>query len=150
MLKISWLPICYCFSMNCGFFYELNVLIKNISLIPYKNFIPIYPYLISEGRRNCSILWPARNRDSQETSFQIKTHAKMDGLILSKSRDIKIAPVNSTRITTCISQSTLFSWCHYISVTSARGLARLLMSSPVNILYTPVLSFSRAGLVQND
>ena len=34
--------------------------------------VPIYPYLISEARRNCSILLPAqqRNRDSQETCYQ--------------------------------------------------------------------------------
>ena len=34
-----------------------------------KIHVLIYPFLISEGRRNCSTLWPAqqRNRDSQET-----------------------------------------------------------------------------------
>ena len=34
-----------------------------------KIHVPIYSYLISEGRRNFSILWSAqqRNRDSQET-----------------------------------------------------------------------------------
>ena len=33
-----------------------------------KVHVPIYPYLITEGRRNCWTLWPAqqRNRDSQE------------------------------------------------------------------------------------
>ena len=38
-----------------------------------KIHVPIYPYLISEGRRNCSTLYPAqqRNSDSQETGYQI-------------------------------------------------------------------------------
>ena len=40
-----------------------------------KIHVPIYPYLISEGRRNCTTLWPAqqRNRDSQNTLPNIKT-----------------------------------------------------------------------------
>ena len=35
--------------------------------------VKIYPYLISEGRRNCMTLWPAQqlNCDSQETCYQI-------------------------------------------------------------------------------
>ena len=43
-------------------------------------FFPIYLYLISEGRRNDSSLWPAQqqNRDMQETFYQIWTHAKMN------------------------------------------------------------------------
>ena len=49
---------------------------------------PIYPYLISKGRRNCSTLWMAqqRNRDSRETCYQIlkKKHEKMDGRISQK------------------------------------------------------------------
>ena len=38
-----------------------------------KIHVPIYHYLISEGRRNCSTLWLAqqRNRDSQETCYKI-------------------------------------------------------------------------------
>ena len=41
---------------------------------------PIYHYLISEGRRNCLTLWLAhqRNRDSQETCYQIYKDAKID------------------------------------------------------------------------
>ena len=56
---------------------------KNVSLIPYENLVPIYPYLISEGRRNRSSLWPAqqRNRDSLETCCQLQTHEQMDGQI---------------------------------------------------------------------
>ena len=36
-----------------------------------KIHVPFYPYLITEGRRNCSTLWQAqqRNRDSQETCW---------------------------------------------------------------------------------
>ena len=35
--------------------------------------VSIFPNLINEGRRNCSALWPVqqRNRDSQETCYQI-------------------------------------------------------------------------------
>ena len=33
-----------------------------------KDHVPVYPYLISKGSRNCSTLWPAhqRNRDSSQ------------------------------------------------------------------------------------
>ena len=44
--------ICYCFLTNLGIkfrVHKLNYLIKNVSLIQYKDFVPIYPYLISEG-----------------------------------------------------------------------------------------------------
>ena len=39
-----------------------------------KIHLPIYPYLISEGKRNCSTQWPAqqRNRDWQKTCYQIQ------------------------------------------------------------------------------
>ena len=69
-----------------------------------KIHVPIYSDLISEGRRNCSTLLPAqqRNRDSQETCYQIKTHAKMDGRFFSENHAIKIARVNSIRITKSI------------------------------------------------
>ena len=41
-----------------------------------KMHVPIYRYLISEGRQNCSTLRPAqqRNRDSQGTSYKIYKH----------------------------------------------------------------------------
>ena len=44
--------ICYCFLTNLGIYFlvhKLNYLIKNVSLIQYKDFVKIYPYLISEG-----------------------------------------------------------------------------------------------------
>ena len=34
-------------------FYEINIQIKNALLIPYKYFVQMYPYIISECRRNC-------------------------------------------------------------------------------------------------
>ena len=43
--------ICYCFLTNLGIQFQvhkLNNLIKNVSLIQYKDIVPIYPYLISE------------------------------------------------------------------------------------------------------
>ena len=51
-----FLDIYSVFPKQSVFFYELNVLIKNVSLIPYENFVKIYPYLISEWRQNCSSL----------------------------------------------------------------------------------------------
>ena len=54
--------------------------------------VPIYPNLIIiiEGRRNCSTFWPAseRNRDSQETNYQISKHAIIDGRISRKIWEI--------------------------------------------------------------
>ena len=44
--------ICYYFLTNLGIeflVHKLNYLIKNESLIQYKDFVPIYPYLICEG-----------------------------------------------------------------------------------------------------
>ena len=40
--------ICYCF-LPQYLIHKLNYLIKNVSLIQYKDFVPICPYLISEG-----------------------------------------------------------------------------------------------------
>ena len=49
--------------------------------------VPIYQYLISEGRRNCSPLWPAqyRNHVSQETCNQINKREKIDVRISLKN-----------------------------------------------------------------
>ena len=44
--------VCYCFLTNLGLEFlvnKLNYLVKNVSLIQFKDFVPIYPYLISEG-----------------------------------------------------------------------------------------------------
>ena len=72
--------ICYCFLTDLGilfFVHKLNYLIKNATLMQYKDFVPIYPYLISEGdeiegdlisERRPALRW---NRDSHETCYQI-------------------------------------------------------------------------------
>ena len=96
-------------------------------MIPYENFISMYPYLMSERRRNCSstvsrLFNSQRNHDSQETRYQIKTYAKMDGRdIKIESRDIKIDRVNSIRITKSI-KLTIMYYVPFFSVTSSRGL----------------------------
>ena len=41
--------IYYCFLTNLLLPNKINYQIKNVSLMQYKDFIPIYPYLISEG-----------------------------------------------------------------------------------------------------
>ena len=44
--------ICYCLLTNLGILiivHKLNYPTKHVSLIQYKDFVPIYPYLISEG-----------------------------------------------------------------------------------------------------
>ena len=75
-----------------------------------KIHVPFYPYLISERRRNCSILWPAQQSRSQEISGNInlrkhvtkyKTIRKRMVEFLKKfeNRGIKIARVNSILIT---------------------------------------------------
>ena len=69
-----------------------------------KMHVPIFPYLISEGRRNCSTLWPAqkRNRDSQGTYVTKYKHMRkwiVEFLRKFESRGIKIARVNSILIT---------------------------------------------------
>ena len=54
MKKIPGYPIVelirYCLNLRIEFLvYKLNYLIKNVLLIQYKDFVPIYPYLIREG-----------------------------------------------------------------------------------------------------
>ena len=53
-------------------FLERHVFVAILQAVS-KIHVPIYPYLISEARRNCSTLWQAQqlNRDSQETCLQI-------------------------------------------------------------------------------
>ena len=79
--------------------------------------VPIYPYLIIEGRRNCSALWPAqqRNRVFQETCYRIWKHAKMEARIFQKNenRGIKITWVNSILITKSINLQ-LFTLILYV------------------------------------
>ena len=60
--------ICYCFWTNLGIYFlvhKLNYLIKNVLLIKYKDIVPVYPYLISEGDEI------VRACDSHETCYQI-------------------------------------------------------------------------------
>ena len=70
--------ICYCFLTSLGIQFpnkKLNYLIKNVSLIQYKDFVPIYPYLISEGGEIVRACDRHRNetmtRDFHETCYQI-------------------------------------------------------------------------------
>ena len=78
----------------------------------YENFDPIYPYLISEGRRYFTSLRSSllRNLDSQENCCRILTHAKMDGRIITKldSCGIEIARVNSNHKSILITKSANF------------------------------------------
>ena len=79
--------------------------------------MPVYPYLTSEGRLNCSTLWPAqqRNRESQEHITKYKHIRKWMVEILRKleNRGIKIAQVNWIRITKSIN---LLKFCAVLGV----------------------------------
>ena len=61
--------------------------------------VPIYLYLISDRRRNCSALWPAQqqNPDSQEHITKYKNMRKLMVEFLRKfeNRDIKIVQLDS-------------------------------------------------------
>ena len=50
-------------------------------LIQYKDFVPIYPHLISEEDEIVGAGDRIRNRDSHEQYYQKQIHAKMDGRI---------------------------------------------------------------------
>ena len=67
---------------------------------------PIYPYLISERRRNCSTLWPAQqqNRDLRKhvTKHKNMWEWMVEFLRKFENRGIKIARVNSILITKSI------------------------------------------------
>ena len=76
---------------------------KNVSLIQYKNFVPIYPYLTSEGDE---IVWDyGRYWDETVTLAKHVTKYKymrkwmVEFLSKSQSRVINIARVNSIRMT---------------------------------------------------
>ena len=64
-----------------------------------KIHVPIYPHLISEGRRNWTSLWPAeqRDNDSRATCYQIQIHAKMNGWIFSEN--LKIVAIKLLELT---------------------------------------------------
>ena len=61
---ISYFATCF-LRVTVSLLYRLQAVLKM--------HVPIYSYLINEGRRNCSTLCLAqqRNRDSQETCYQI-------------------------------------------------------------------------------
>ena len=93
-------------SRNLILVHKLNYLIKNVSLIQYKDFVPLYPYLISEGDE----IVRAYDRHWDETVTFTKHVTKckymrkwmVEFLSKSQSRDIKIAWVNSIRKTQSI------------------------------------------------
>ena len=101
--------ICYCFLTNLGIkflFHKLNYLIKNVSLIQYEDFVPIYPYVISEGDeidRPCD-----RHKNETVTlgkhAIKYKYMRKWMVEFLSKSPSfgIKFARDNSIRMTKSI------------------------------------------------
>ena len=97
--------IFYCFLINLGILFlihKLNYLIKNVSLIQYKDFVLILPYLISEGGE----IFRACDRHRNETLTLTKHVTKykymrkwmVEFLSKSQSRIIKIARVNSIRM----------------------------------------------------
>ena len=79
-----------------------------------KIHFPIYPCLINEGRRNCSTLCSAqqRNCNSQEKCYHYKNKLKF--LRKFVNRGIKIARVNSILITKSINLH-LFIWFWTVS-----------------------------------
>ena len=101
--------IYYCFLTNLAIqflFHKLNYLIKNVSLIQYKDLVPIYPYLISEGDE----IVRACDRHCDETVTLTKHVTKykymrkwmVQFLSKSQSRVIKFARVNSIRMSKSI------------------------------------------------
>ena len=76
-LKISIINF-YLFSYLETCFPRVTVLLLCRLQAVTKIHAPIYHYLISEGRRNCTILWPAEQwtSDSQETCYQIQGDQK--------------------------------------------------------------------------
>ena len=84
----------------------INYLIKNVSLIQYKDFVSIYPYLISEGDEIVRALDRHRKEPVTLTQHVIKykyIRKWMDEFLCkSQSCVIKIARVNSIRTTKSI------------------------------------------------
>ena len=101
----------------CRFLYFVTFFLRvTVSLLcrlqaVSKIHVPIYPFQISEGRRNCSTLWPAqqRNRDSRETCYQYKNMRKRMVNFFRKfeNRGIKIARFNSLLISKSIDLQSL-------------------------------------------
>ena len=101
--------ICYCVLTNLGIEYlihKLNYLIKNVLSKQYQDFVPIYPYLISEGDeivRACD-----RHRNETVTLTKHVTKYKyirkwmVEFINKSQSRVIKITRINSIHMTKSI------------------------------------------------
>ena len=93
--------------VTCFMWVTVSLLCRGYKLLS-KIHVPIYPYLISEGRGNCPTLWPAKqgNRDSQETKhvnkYKHMINPIVEFLIEFENRGIKIARVNSICITKSI------------------------------------------------
>ena len=73
--------------------------------IPFKNIVPIYPYLISEGWRNCANLWPVQQQPvalcKHVTKYKHMRKWMVEFFRKSESCGFKIARVNSI----CIAKS---------------------------------------------
>ena len=108
-MKKSWQPnyqinwLLFLNKINLDFFFhKLNYPIKNVSLIQYKEFVQIYPYLITEGDE---IVWACdRHWDETVTLTKHVTKYKymrkwmVEFLSESQSRVIKFARVNCIRM----------------------------------------------------
>ena len=79
---------------------------KNVSLIQYKDFIPIYPYLISEGDEivlACNRHWDETvTLTKHVTKYKYMQKWMVEFLSKSQRRVIKFARVNSIRMTKSI------------------------------------------------
>ena len=79
---------------------------KNVSLIQYKDFVPIYPYLISEEDeiiRACDRHWDETvTLTKHVTKYKYMRKWMVEYLSQSQSRVIKISRVNSIRMTKSI------------------------------------------------
>ena len=86
--------------------HKLNYTIKNVPLIQYKDFGPIYPYLISEGDeivRACERHWDETvTLTKHVTKYKYMRKWMVEFLSKSRSCVIKIARVNSIRMTKSI------------------------------------------------
>ena len=97
---------CYCFLTNLGILFlarNLNYLIKNVSLIQYKDIVQIYPYLISEGDEIVRACDRHRNETvtltKHVTKYKYMRKWMVEFISISQSSVIKIAWVNSIRLT---------------------------------------------------
>ena len=137
--------IFYCFLTNRGIKFlvqKLNYLIKNVSLIQYKDFVPIYPYLISEGDemfRACDRHWDeTATLTKHVTKYKYIIKWMVEFLSKSQSRVIKIARVKSIRMTKL---SIYFNFLCAVPRDDVIESTRFLMRPPVIVLLSPGLSY---------